>query len=165
VDLCRQPNFVPDLYVNFDCDVRRPNLVEELVALLSRGASPAQGAPLTDENLLSLEGLLAITAGVADRVALSDAKPDPATELRADAPMSVEDFWGRMRDANGGVVGSALTCDARALTRAAVLRRNRYLKRRLLACADHFNAKPKKGLAYMAGNRRVGGSARSGGGG
>ena len=149
VDLCRQPNFVPDLYVNFDCDVRRPNLVEELVALLSRGASPAQGAPLTDENLLSLEGLLAITAGVADRVALSDAKPDPATDVRADAPMSVEDFWGRMRDANGGVVGSALTATP-GPARAAVLRRNRYLKRRLLACADHFNAKPKKGLAYMA---------------
>ena len=153
VDLCRQPNFVPDLYVNFDCDVRRPNLVEELVALLSRGASPAQGAPLTDENLLSLEGLLAITAGVADRVAACD-EPKPTSEritedFRADAPMSVEDFWGSMRDANGGVVGSALTATP-GRARAAVLRRNRYLKRRLLACADHFNAKPKKGLAYMA---------------
>ena len=63
--------------------------------------------------------------------------------------MSVEDFWGRMRDASGGVVGSALTAMP-GPARAAVLRRNRYLKRRLLACADHFNAKPKKGLAYMA---------------
>ena len=155
VDLCRQPNFVPDLYVNFDCDVRRPNLVEELVALLSRGASPsAQGTALSDENLLSLEGLLAITAGVADRVALSDAEARFGTSGApaappADAPMSVEDFWGRMRDASGGVVGSALTATP-GPARAAVLRRNRYLKRRLLACADHFNAKPKKGLAYMA---------------
>ena len=155
VDLCRQPNFVPDLYVNFDCDVRRPNLVEELVALLSRGASPsAQGTALSDENLLSLEGLLAITAGVADRVALSDAEARSGTSGApaappADAPMSVEDFWGRMRDASGGVVGSALTATP-GPARAAVLRRNRYLKRRLLACADHFNAKPKKGLAYMA---------------
>ena len=151
VDLCRQPNFVPDLYVNFDCDVRRPNLVEELVALLSRGASPSQGAALSDENLLSLEGLLAITAGVADRAALSNAsaRAEVPSGPAADAPMSVEDFWGRMRDANGGVVGSALTATP-GPARAAVLRRNRYLKRRLLACADHFNAKPKKGLVYMA---------------
>ena len=136
MDLCRQPNFVPDLYVNFDCDVRRPNLVEELIALLSRGASPsAQGTALSDENLLSLEGLLAITAGVADRVALSDAEarsgtPGAPAAPPADAPMSVEDFWGRMRDASGGVVGSALTAMP-GPARAAVLRRNRYLKRRL----------------------------------
>ena len=28
VDLCRQPLFVPDLFMNFDCDLERPNLFE-----------------------------------------------------------------------------------------------------------------------------------------
>ena len=148
VDLCRQPNFVPDLYVNFDCDVRRPNLFEELVGLLSRGATPAQGSGLSDENLLSLEGLLAITAGVADRSASFEPSSQLDKTKSADAQMSVEDFWGTMRNSNGGVVGSDET-SAPGSNRASFLRRNRYLKRRLLACAENFNLKPKKGLAYM----------------
>tara|TARA_B110001469_G_C9614891_1_gene306040 strand:+ start:17 stop:907 length:891 start_codon:yes stop_codon:yes gene_type:complete len=152
VDLCRQPNFVPDLYVNFDCDVRRPNLFEELVGLLSRGATPGQGTGLSDENLLSLEGLLAITGGVADRSATAAAAMRDETAVTFDnatnAPMSVDDFWGTMRDGNGGVAG-AVAAQTAGPGRARFLRRNRHLKRRLLACADHFNAKPKKGLAYM----------------
>ena len=35
------------------------------------------------------------------------------------------------------------------MARANRLRRNRHLKRRLLACAEHFNRSYKKGLAYM----------------
>ena len=66
VDLCRQPNFVPDLYMNFDCDLERPNLFEELTALLSRNAFPVN-SPLNATHLLSLEGLLAVVAGIADR--------------------------------------------------------------------------------------------------
>ena len=68
VDLCRQPNFVPDLYMNFDCDLERPNLFEELTALLSRNAFPVN-SPLNATHLLSLEGLLAVVAGIADRSA------------------------------------------------------------------------------------------------
>ena len=90
VDLCRQPAFVPDLYVNFDCDVERPNLFEELVSLLSRGAFPQDGAAFDATHLLSLEGLLAITAGIADR---SAAVP-PAGTASADAEANDE---GRRR--------------------------------------------------------------------
>ena len=73
VDLCRQPEFVPDLYVNYDCDLERPNLFEEVCALLSRSAFPGEGQTLGQTNLLCLEGLLAIVAGIADRSA--DAPP------------------------------------------------------------------------------------------
>ena len=73
VDLCRQPEFVPDLYVNYDCDLERPNLFEEVCALLSRSAFPREGSGVGQTNLLCLEGLLAIVGGIADRSA--DAPP------------------------------------------------------------------------------------------
>ena len=148
VDLCRQPAFVPDLYMNFDCDVERPNLFEELVSLLSRGAFPQDGAAFDATHLLSLEGLLAITAGIADR---SAAVP-PAGKASADAEANEEEeeeeevggeIWDRL--ASGG----ARETETGGVARAKALRRNRRVKRRLLACADHFNRSHKKGLAYM----------------
>ena len=145
VDLCRQPAFVPDLYVNFDCDVERPNLFEELVSLLSRGAFPQDGAAFDATHLLSLEGLLAITAGIADR---SAAVPPAGTasahaEANDDGEELGGEIWGRL--ASGG----ARETETGGVARARALRRNRRVKRRLLMCADHFNRSHKKGLAYM----------------
>eukprot|EP00740_Mantoniella_antarctica_P007041 CAMPEP_0181358802 /NCGR_PEP_ID=MMETSP1106-20121128/5723_1 /TAXON_ID=81844 /ORGANISM="Mantoniella antarctica, Strain SL-175" /LENGTH=559 /DNA_ID=CAMNT_0023471825 /DNA_START=202 /DNA_END=1878 /DNA_ORIENTATION=- len=98
VDLCRQPNFVPDLYINFDCDLERPNLFEELTALLSRNAFPVN-CPLNATHLLSLEGLLAVVAGIADRSTTAaptgddddDAKAGPALDA---IPAAYVDIWG-----------------------------------------------------------------------
>ena len=144
VDLCRQPAFVPDLYVNFDCDVERPNLFEELVSLLSRGAFPQDGAAFDATHLLSLEGLLAITAGIADR---SAAVPPAGTasahaEANDDGEELGGEIWGRSPP-------GARAKRRREASRARALRRSRRVKRRLLMCADHFNRSHKKGLAYM----------------
>lgn len=154
VDLCRQPNFVPDLYMNFDCDLERPNLFEELTALLSRNAFPVN-CPLNATHLLSLEGLLAVVAGIADRSATAPPMPmggggGAAAEPAFDAiPTEYVDIWGdaEIGGSNGGA--SAAAAGASGVARATHLRRNRHLKRRLLACAEHFNRSYKKGLAYM----------------
>ena len=82
VDL-RQPTFAPDLYVNFDCDVDRPDVFEELASVLSRGAFPRDGEPFDAEHLLSLEGLLAITAGIAERSGSSGVDGASAETLSA----------------------------------------------------------------------------------
>jgi len=164
VDLCRQPNFVPDLYINFDCDLERPNLFEELTALLSRNAFPVN-CPLNATHLLSLEGLLAVVAGIADRSTTAaptgddddDAKAGPALDA---IPAAYVDIWGGAAAGGAGAGGAEGEAGSRAgavsiaettsgVVRANHLRRNRHLKRRLLACADHFNRSYKKGLAYM----------------
>jgi golgi-specific brefeldin A-resistance guanine nucleotide exchange factor 1 len=64
VDLCRQPHFVTDCYMSFDCDLSKPCVFEELVSTLSASAFPANGARLSGANALSVEGLLAIVRTV-----------------------------------------------------------------------------------------------------
>ena len=150
VDLCRQPEFVPDLYVNYDCDLERPNLFEEVCALLSRSAFPGEGRALGQINLLCLEGLLAIVAGIADRSA--DAPPVDGFlvdgEVDFTAPSSggesdPKEVWAAI---DGGSSAASMPS---GVQRAHRLRRNRDVKRRLISCAEHFNKSPKKGLAYM----------------
>jgi hypothetical protein len=64
VDLCRQPHFVTDCYMHFDCDLSKACVFEELVSTLSASAFPANGARLSGANALSVEGLLAIVRTV-----------------------------------------------------------------------------------------------------
>ena len=64
VDLCRQPHFVTDCYMHFDCDLSKACVFEELVSTLSASAFPANGAKLSGANALSVEGLLAIVRTV-----------------------------------------------------------------------------------------------------
>ena len=160
VDLCRQPEFVPDLYVNYDCDLERPNLFEEVCALLSRSAFPREGSGVGQTNLLCLEGLLAIVGGIADR----SADAPPVDGFLVDGEV---DFTAPSGVGSGGGVGSGAAFDAKevwsavdggadaasgmpgGVQRAHRLRRNRDVKRRLISCAEHFNKSPKKGLAYM----------------
>ena len=162
VDLCRQPEFVPDLYVNYDCDLERPNLFEEVCALLSRSAFPREGSGVGQTNLLCLEGLLAIVGGIADRSA--DAPPVDGFLVDGEVDFTAPSGGG---SAGGSGVGSGASFDAKevwsavdggadaasgmpgGVQRAHRLRRNRDVKRRLISCAEHFNKSPKKGLAYM----------------
>ena len=147
VDLCRQPTFAPDLYVNFDCDVDRPDVFEELASVLSRGAFPRDGEPFDAEHLLSLEGLLAITAGIAERSTSSeglDALPADTLSAPPGSSAPEPDF---ARFAAAADERWALTLEG-GYERAEALRGVRHLKRRLAVCAEHFNASPKKGLAY-----------------
>ena len=161
VDLCRQPEFVPDLYVNYDCDLERPNLFEEVCALLSRSAFPREGSGVGQTNLLCLEGLLAIVGGIADRSA--DAPPVDGFLVDGEVDFTAPSGVG----GSAGGVGSGASFDAKevwsavdggadaasgmpgGVQRAHRLRRNRDVKRRLISCAEHFNKSPKKGLAYM----------------
>ena len=159
VDLCRQPAFVPDLYVNFDCDVERPNLFEELVRCSAEARAPQDGAAFDATHLLSLEGLLAITAGIADR---SAAVP-PAGTASAHAEANDD---GRSWAARFGVdapPGARAKRLPGGVARARALRRNRRIKRRLLMCADHFNRIAQEGTGVHAGDQAPAGSARGGG--
>ena len=57
-DLCRQPCFVTDLFANYDCDLRAPNLFGRTAALLCKSAFPVSG-PLSQTHVVALEALLA----------------------------------------------------------------------------------------------------------
>ncbi|KAG2462465.1 GBF1 factor, partial [Polypterus senegalus] len=59
VELLHIPSFLPELYINYDCDFYCSNLFEELIKLLSKSSCSLSGQLFT-MNLLSLEALIII---------------------------------------------------------------------------------------------------------
>ena len=67
--LSRIPSFMVELYVNYDCEVDRSDLCEDLVGLLSRNAFPDSATwSTTNVPPLSLDSLLGYVQFIADRL-------------------------------------------------------------------------------------------------
>ncbi|KAK7290146.1 hypothetical protein RIF29_04360 [Crotalaria pallida] len=135
VDFCRQKTFMVDMYANFDCDITCSNVFEELANLLSRSAFPVN-CPLSAMHILALDGLTAVIQGMAERIANGSVSSEYS-------PVNLEEynpFWmvkcENYNDPNHWV---------------SFVRRRKYIKRRLMIGADHFNRDPKKGLEFLQG--------------
>ncbi|MCJ1385348.1 GDP/GTP exchange factor for ARF [Xylographa soralifera] len=79
--LTRIPNFLAELFVNYDCEVDRSDLCEDLVGLLSRNALPDSATwSTTNVPPLCLDALLGYIQFMADRLddePLLEGYPDP----------------------------------------------------------------------------------------
>eukprot|EP00899_Mesostigma_viride_P015080 jgi/Mesvir1/23573/Mv18269-RA.2 len=138
VDLCRQPSFMTDMFINFDCDLYCRNVFEAMCNLLSKNSFPVN-CPLSPVHLLSLEGLLAVVHGIAERASTVSKDANLASfHVAAEADPSIYvDFWEEVPNMDDPV------------GLAEFHRRRRYMKRRLAMGVDHFNRDPKKGLAFL----------------
>ncbi|KAK3256646.1 hypothetical protein CYMTET_34225, partial [Cymbomonas tetramitiformis] len=134
VDLCRQPTFMVDMYTNYDCSLECSNVFEDICSLLSKNAFPVN-CPLSAVHLLSLEGLLAIVCGIADRS--ENEQPPPVLEQLKDATEYV-DFWDDQLDIEGSME-----------YRTKWLRQRKFYKQRLQAGIEHYNRDYKKGIEYL----------------
>ncbi|KAF8416147.1 hypothetical protein BGX38DRAFT_1244736 [Terfezia claveryi] len=80
--LVRIPTFMTELYVNYDCDVDRNDLCEDIVGFLSRNAFPDSATwSTTNVPPLCLDALLHYVSFVADRLhqpRKTEGLPDPA---------------------------------------------------------------------------------------
>lgn len=135
VDFCRQKTFMVELYANLDCDITCGNVFEELANLLSKSAFPVN-SPLSAMHILALDGLIAVIQGMAERIGNGSSSSEPA-------PVNLEEytpFW-------------MLKCENYSDPDDWVpfVRRRKYIKRRLMIGADHFNRDPKKGLEFLQG--------------
>ncbi|GMN41449.1 hypothetical protein TIFTF001_010659 [Ficus carica] len=135
VDFCRQKSFMVEMYANFDCDITCSNVFEELANLLSKSAFPVN-SPLSSMHILALDGLIAVIQGMAVRVGNGSVSPEQT-------PVNMEGytpFW-------------MVQCDNYSDPSHWVpfVRRKKYVKRRLMIGADHFNHDPKKGLEFLQG--------------
>lgn len=78
--LTRIPSFMVELYVNYDCEVDRSDLCEDMVGLLSRNAFPDSATwSTTSVPPLCLDALLGYVQFIADRlddVPVTDGYPD-----------------------------------------------------------------------------------------
>lgn len=79
--LARIPSFLVELYINYDCEVDRADLCEDLVGLLSRNAFPDSATwSTTNVPPLCLDSLLGYIQSLADRLddePKSEGYPDP----------------------------------------------------------------------------------------
>ena len=67
--LCRMPSFMAELFVNYDCEIDRSDLCEDLVGLLSRNAFPDSATwSTTNVPPLCLDSLLGHIQFIADRL-------------------------------------------------------------------------------------------------
>ncbi|XP_015867457.3 ARF guanine-nucleotide exchange factor GNOM isoform X1 [Ziziphus jujuba] len=135
VDFCRQKTFMVEMYANLDCDITCSNVFEDLANLLSKSAFPVN-CPLSSMHILSLDGLIAVIQGMAERIGNGLVSSEQS-------PMNIEEytpFW-------------MVQCDSYADPNHWVpfVRRRKYIKRRLMIGADHFNRDPKKGLEFLQG--------------
>lgn len=135
VDFCRQKTFMVEMYANIDCDITCSNVFEDLANLLSKSAFPVN-CPLSAMHILALDGLIAVIQGMAERVG-------NASISSKQNPVSLEEytpFW-------------MVKCDNYSDPNHWVpfVRRRKYIKRRLMIGADHFNRDPKKGLEFLQG--------------
>lgn len=143
VDFCRQPTFMPEMYSNFDCDITLGNPFEDLGNLLSKSAFPVN-CPLSAMHVLALEGILAVVHSMADRV--DSAAPALTSSILSGAMVAENQdyvpFW-TLKCENYQDPGSWID----------YVKHQKYIKRRLMIGADHFNRDPKKGLEFLQGIR------------
>ncbi|KAJ6959949.1 ARF guanine-nucleotide exchange factor GNOM [Populus alba] len=135
VDFCRQKTFMVEMYANLDCDITCSNVFEELANLLSKSAFPVN-CPLSAMHILALDGLIAVIQGMAERIGNGSVNSEQG-------PVNLEEytpFW-------------MVKCDNYSDPNHWVpfVRRRKYIKRRLMIGADHFNRDPKKGLEFLQG--------------
>ena len=135
VDFCRQDTFMPEMYANLDCDITCSNVFEDLSNLLSKSAFPVN-CPLSPMHVLALDGLIAVIQGMANRITDSCLVPEHhPVEFSEYRP-----FWtGKCKDYS----------DPDSWVK--FIRQQKYIKRRLMIGADHFNRDPKKGLEFLQG--------------
>ncbi|CAK9168687.1 unnamed protein product [Ilex paraguariensis] len=135
VDFCRQKAFMVEMYANLDCDITCSNVFEDLANLLSKSAFPVN-CPLSAMHILALDGLIAVIQGMAERISNGSVSLEHG-------PVTLEEytpFW-------------MVKCDNYSDPDHWVpfVRRRKYIKRRLMIGADHFNRDPKKGLEFLQG--------------
>ncbi|KAJ8774609.1 hypothetical protein K2173_017055 [Erythroxylum novogranatense] len=135
IDFCRQKKFMTEMYANFDCDITCSNVFEDIANLLSMTAFPLNSS-LTTIHILALDGLISVIQGMAERIgngAVSSKKEK----------MTIEDsipFW-KMKCENYG--------DPKQWV--PFVRQKKYIKKKLMVGADHFNHDPKKGIEFLQG--------------
>lgn len=125
VQLCSDPIFVVDLYVEYDCDLRCSNLFEKLVEFLNKFSHPMRGprGNILDQSLhfLAMDGLIFILN---------------ALELRLDIRLD-----------DGQTAEKDILAQSKTLLNE--LKRRKQLKNVLIAGAERFNQNCADGFDYL----------------
>ncbi|KAL5572687.1 hypothetical protein UlMin_022284 [Ulmus minor] len=134
INFSRQPEFIIEVYVNYDCDPFCRNVFEETGKLLCKHSFPVN-SPLSSLKIQAFEGLMSIIHNIADNIDRED-DPGPFEPY----PVEITEFrpfWEERPN------------DDDSLSWVDFLRFRKAQKKKLLIAAYHFNRDEKKGLEYL----------------
>ncbi|RWR83030.1 ARF guanine-nucleotide exchange factor GNL2 [Cinnamomum micranthum f. kanehirae] len=134
ISFCRQPTFIIEAYVNFDCDPIRTNLFEDVGKVLCKIAFPIS-SPLSSMQIQAFQGLVAMIHNIADYME-NDKKPRP--ESYALEIPDYQPFWVERCENYDDLE-----------TWVKFVRVRKFQKKKIMIAADHFNRDVKKGLEFL----------------
>ncbi|XP_068649287.1 ARF guanine-nucleotide exchange factor GNL2-like [Aristolochia californica] len=133
INFCRQPSFVIEAYVNYDCDPICRNVFEDIGKLICRNAYTVTSS-LSSNQIQAFEGLVTIIYTIVDNMIVKQADLATGTiELTEYKPFWVE----RCKNFNDSE------------TWVEFVRTRKQQKKKILMAANHFNRDVKKGLDYL----------------
>ena len=141
ISFCRQPTFVIEMYVNYDCDPLLHNVFEEVGKLLCKAAFPVSG-PMSTIQLQAFEGLVNMVTTIADNVEI-DKTPDhdayavDVSEFRL--------FWTERWDSAAAAAAAA----GQRETWVDFVRKRKLRKKKVAVAANHYNRDQKKGVEFL----------------
>ncbi|KAI7725536.1 hypothetical protein M8C21_025519, partial [Ambrosia artemisiifolia] len=141
INFCRQPTFLIEVYINYDCDPLSYNVFEDIGknlckhAFLSAGNGPGGTMPATSLQMQAFEGLMVLIHNIADNVDKLNSGP------KGPYPIEITEynpFWEEIPKED---------LDFDEWIEAVRIRKGQ--KRKLMIAATHFNLDEKKGLDYL----------------
>ncbi|XP_042492770.1 ARF guanine-nucleotide exchange factor GNL2 [Macadamia integrifolia] len=136
ISFCRQPTFIVEMYVNYDCDPLCRNIFEDIGRLLCKQAFPLS-SPLTSLQIQAFQGLIVIVHNLADNVE----EENDYSSSKGSYPLEISEykpFWIEKCD-NGDDLESWIK----------FVRLRKAQKKKILIAGNHFNRDEKKGLEYL----------------
>ncbi|KAF3777640.1 Brefeldin A-inhibited guanine nucleotide-exchange protein 1 [Nymphaea thermarum] len=165
--MCEDPQLVIDIFVNYDCDVESPNIFERIVNGLLKTAlgvppgsvttlSPAQDIAFRHESVRCLVAIIkAMGQWMDQQLRIVETRPPKDPDLDS---LGVES-----NSMLNGEEGSAIDYDLHSesygeLSEAANLEQRRAYKIELQKGISLFNRKPSKGIEFLIGAKKIGGT-------
>ncbi|XP_012700213.1 ARF guanine-nucleotide exchange factor GNL2 [Setaria italica] len=144
ISFIRQPTFVIEMYVNYDCDPLLRNVFEEVGKLLCKAAFPSSPGPMTAVQLQAFEGLVNMITTIADNVEVDKA---PDTDAYAVEVSEFRLFWTERWDPSTGA--GAAAGNGERETWVDFVRKRKLRKKKAAIAANHYNRDQKKGVEYL----------------
>ncbi|KAK9060754.1 hypothetical protein SSX86_021460 [Deinandra increscens subsp. villosa] len=137
INFCRQPTFLVEVYINYDCDPFSYNVFEGIGKNLCKNAFLSGGTAATTLQLHAFEGLMVLIHNIADNV-------DKQHNSRPRGPYPVEiseykPFWEEIKIAK----------DTNFEEWIESVRVRKVQKRKMMIAGSHFNRDEKKGMEYL----------------
>ncbi|KAI9118925.1 hypothetical protein K1719_009600 [Acacia pycnantha] len=135
VNFCRQPTFIVEAYVNYDCNPFCRNVFEEIGKLLCKHSFAGNG-PLTSLQIQAFEGLVIIIHNIADNIDKEgDSSPlgPYSNQITEYTP-----FWEEKEKDDNDLE-----------TWVEHIRVRKLQKRKMLIAGNHYVRDDKKGLEYV----------------